>query len=153
MSDLNADLIRSIIQGETAIVETLLNQGADPNTTGGVTPVGASNTALMWTATEGHTEIVRHLLDRGATVTAKNAAGFTALIQVGAAIETANLGGWVPVMMAAARGDLDTIELLLKHGADVRPVNRWGATALSEARNSFRSTQAVELLLRAGAID
>jgi ankyrin repeat protein len=54
-------------------------------------------------------------------------------------------------MMAAAQGNLEVIALLLSHGADVAPQNRWGATALSEARKSFRARQAVELLVQAGA--
>jgi uncharacterized protein len=56
-------------------------------------------------------------------------------------------------MMAAARGDLEIITLLLENGADFRPQNRWGGTALSEARNSFRAGLATELLLQAGAIE
>ena len=86
-------------------------------------------------------------VDRGHTYTAK------ALLELGAEVNTANLGGWTPLMMAAAQGNLETIELLLQWGADFRPINRWGATALSEARKSFRSAQAADLLIRAGATE
>jgi uncharacterized protein len=116
MSDRNADLIRMIIRGDVAEVDRLLAEGADANTTGGVTPVGASNTALIW-----------------------------------AAVNTANLGGWTPLMMAAAQGNLEIMTLLLEHNADFRPVNRWGSTALSEAKRSLRSAQAADLLIQAGA--
>jgi uncharacterized protein len=56
-------------------------------------------------------------------------------------------------MMAAARGDIDAIALLLEHGADVNVKNRWGGTPLAEARKSFHPYQAVELLIRAGATE
>jgi uncharacterized protein len=237
LPSLNEQLIRAIIRGETATVESLLAQGADANTTGGVTPVGESNTALMWAATEGYLDIVNLLLKHKAEVGIKNAANYTALmyaaesnyrnvvsvllnqgdpslsihdrnhygenvlmtmarhgetdlvqrlvslgaevnaannigdtalylavdsehvytvkalIDLGAQTNTENLGGWTPLMMASARGDLETMAVLLENGADFRPQNRWGATALSEARKSFRSSQAMELLMRAGATE
>ncbi|MBW4497151.1 MAG: hypothetical protein KME26_29660 [Oscillatoria princeps RMCB-10] len=43
--------------------------------------------------------------------------------------------------------------LLLENGADVHVKNRWGGTPLNEAKKSFRPQQAVELLLRAGAVE
>jgi uncharacterized protein len=237
LPSLNEQLIRAIIRGETATVESLLAQGADANTTGGVTPVGESNTALMWAATEGYLDIVNLLLKHKAEVGVKNVANYTALmyaaesnyrnvvsvlldqgdqslsihdrnhygetvlmtmarhgetdlvqrlvslgaevnatnnigdtalylavdsghvytvkalIDLGGQTNTENLGGWTPLMMASARGDLETMAVLLENGADFRPQNRWGATALSEARKSFRSSQATELLMRAGATE
>jgi uncharacterized protein len=53
--------------------------------------------------------------------------------------------------MAAAKGDLETIAILLAGGASVSPCNHWGMTALSEARQCIRSTEAVDMLMRAGA--
>jgi uncharacterized protein len=234
---LDAQLIRAIIRGETATVESLLEQGADASTSGGGrTPVGESNTALMWAATEGYLDIVNLLLKHKADVNVKNAANYTALmyavesnyrnvvsvlldqvdrssvhdrnhygetvlmtmarngetdlvqqlvslgaevnatnkigdtalylavdsghtytakalIALGGVVNTENLGGWTPLMMASARGDLETMAILLENSADFRPKNRWGATALSEARKSFRSSQAAELLMRAGAVE
>jgi uncharacterized protein len=54
--------------------------------------------------------------------------------------------------MASAKGDLETMTILLAGGADVSPCNRWGMTALSEARQCVRANVAVEMLMRAGAI-
>ncbi len=62
MSALNQDLIRMIIRGDANAVKTLMEQEADANTTGGLTALGASNTALMWAATEGYLDIVHQLL-------------------------------------------------------------------------------------------
>jgi uncharacterized protein len=76
-----------------------------------------------------------------------------ALVELGANVSTINLGGWTPLMMAAAKGDLETLAILLNGGADVLPCNRWGMTALSEARQCVRATTAVEMLMRAGAIN
>ena len=55
--------------------------------------------------------------------------------------------------MAAAQGNLEIISLLLDRGADFRPINRWGTTALTEARKSFRAAQATQLLIQAGATE
>jgi ankyrin repeat protein len=267
-------LINAVIRGDASTVQSLLEQGVDANSTGGVTPVGESNTALMWAAGEGYLDIVQQLLEHGAEVnnqeprrkrtgyesrfapesqiqiaipkaspqsggeyipySIQNAANFTAimyaaergyaeiihalldrkadiqvrnryqetllmsvarfgltdivlrlidlgadpnavnkigdtalylavdngqfyvvkaLIDRGATVNTANLGGWTPLMMASARADLEIMELLLSQNADVTPRNRWGGSALSEAKQSFRSSQAVTLLRQAGAIE
>jgi ankyrin repeat protein len=235
---LNEQLIRAVVQGEAIAVHNLLAQGADASTTGGVTPVGASNTALMWAASEGYFDIFKLLLDRGADITTKNEAGYTALMfaaegdrrdivlalldlasfdpsclgdrnnyqetvlivmsrhgqtdivqrlvkmgveldatnklgdtalylaadrghiytvkalcESGAAVNTANRGGWTPLMMASALGHLEIMEILLQYKADYHPKNLWNGSALSEARKSFRANQAVEILMRAGAIE
>ena len=42
---------------------------------------------------------------------------------------------------------------LLSQGADFTPRNKWGATALDEAKKSFRSIAAMALLRAAGATE
>jgi uncharacterized protein len=101
MLSLNEDLIRAIVKGDTAAVESLLAQGADANTTGGVTTLGASNTALMWAATEGYLDIVELLLAHNADVNAKNLANYTAL------------------MFAAESDRRNIVSILLDRGADI----------------------------------
>ncbi len=123
-------------------------------------------TILMLMARQGHADIVERLVERGDDLHHTNKIGDTALylavnnghaptvaslINLGANVNTANIGGWTPLMMASARGDIDIIEMLLAQGADVTPENRWGGTALSEAKQSFRSNQAVAILRQAGA--
>lgn len=122
-------------------------------------------TILMLMARQGHADIVEQLVRSGGDLHHTNKIGDTALylavsnghaptvaslIRLGANVNTANIGGWTPLMMASARGDIDVMELLLAQRADAAPKNRWGGTALSEAQQSFRSTQAVALLRQAG---
>ncbi|ESA36348.1 ankyrin repeat protein [Leptolyngbya sp. Heron Island J] len=145
------------------IVLTLLDHGAQ-------TDASVCNryeeTILLLMARQGHADIVERLAQRGDNLHHTNKIGDTALylavnnghaptvaslIKLGANVNTANIGGWTPLMMASARGDIDIIEMLLAQGADVTPTNRWGGTALSEAQQSFRSSQAVAMLRQAGA--
>nr|ABP99025.1 putative ankryin repeat protein [Fremyella diplosiphon Fd33] len=154
------------------IVSLLLDSGADIGDAFWQDALRLRNsyeeTVLMTMARRGQTDIVQRLVKMGAELNATNKIGDTALylaadnghtytvkalIELGAEVNTANIGGWTPLMMAAARGDLETMTILLANGADFRPKNRWDATALSEARNSFRSAQAVDLLIKAGATE
>ncbi len=136
MPSLNEYLIRAIIKGDTAAVESLLAQGADANTTGGVTALGASNTALMWAATEGYFDIVELLLVHNADVNAKNPADYTALmfaaesdrrnivlllLDRGASICGRNPYGETVLMTMARRGQTDIVQRLVKMGAQVNP--------------------------------
>jgi ankyrin repeat protein len=72
-----------------------------------------------------------------------------------AAIDTAQLEardalGFTPLMLASEFGAVDTVKLLLQHGADVNAVNRDGSTPLLQA--SLRQCVDVALfLLKAGA--
>ena len=122
-------------------------------------------TILLLMARQGHADIVEQLCQRGENLHHTNKIGDTALylavsnghgptvaslIRLGAEVNTANIGGWTPLMMASSRGDIDIMEMLIRHGADTTPQNRWGGTALSEAQQSFRSSQAVAILRQAG---
>ncbi len=135
-------MIRACIAGDRTKVATLLSTGTEPNAR------WQSSTGLMWSAMENHA-------DTGLYLAADNGHAHTvaSLIRAGGSVNTSNIGGWTPLMMASARGDLDTITLLLEQGADVTPVNRWGQTALSEAKKSFRARDAIALLTKAGAAE
>ena len=66
VSDKNAKLLLAVKDGSVKDVQTLLAEGANPNTTDdhGVP-------ALMWAANNGHTEVVKFLLEKGADVNVK----------------------------------------------------------------------------------
>jgi ankyrin repeat protein len=114
--------------GNTAMVEFLLAQGADPNTT-----LRGGETVLMTAARTGKAGSVKALLSRGAIVEAKEKRGQTAL------------------MWAAADGHAAVVELLLKAGADFRAaLPDSGFTPLLFAARDGRA-EVVRVLLKAGA--
>ena len=98
ISDKNAKLIQASEKGNFADVQAMLTDGADINATevredNGVYVRGL--TALMMASANGHTEIVKLLLDKGADVNVKNTYGITALF------------------MASVHGHTEIVKLLL----------------------------------------
>lgn len=146
-------------EGQLAVVEFLLEQKADPNVTDrfGRTPledavvsksqdvitllrskgavlgdnVNLIHTLMCEAAAAGDAETVKNLLDAGAD---PNAANFD--------LRTA-------LHVAASEGRVETAEILIKHGAEVNPVDRFGNTPLLDAqRRQTRGTRAVVKILR-----
>ncbi len=124
-----APLMTCARSGVVAAVEPLLARGADVN--------GAERfhgqTALMWAAWEGHTDVVRTLLAHGAEVDARTTTGYTAMLlaareadadtaetrlAAGADGNAAAHDGTTALVVAVIRRHLDYAELLLEHGAD-----------------------------------
>jgi hypothetical protein len=111
----NNELIEAARRGDTAVVQALLDKGADVNarTTDGTT-------ALIAATRGGHGAVIKVLLDKGADVNAKRMDGVTAL------------------MVAAESGYTHIVRALLEKGADANakrtstpgpPVSgRWGVT-------------------------
>jgi uncharacterized protein len=122
-------LLLACSDASASIVERLLKAGARPNTalptgetplmtaarTGKVEAVNAllaagaivdaresrkGQTALMWALAERHLDVVRTLLAHGADVKARSAGGFN------------------PLLFGTREGDLETVRLLLRSGAD-----------------------------------
>ena len=88
------------------------------------------DTALLYAAHNGHTDIVKDLIAKRADVNVKNAWGNTALI-------------W-----AAQNGHTDIVEALIAEGANVNVKNESGYTALTKALER-KHTESVEALLGA----
>ena len=94
------------------------------------TLVGAQ--PLHFAATNGDVELVKLLLDRGATINA------------------ATQDGWTALHFACLRGDEGLVQLLLDRGAVVSMTTKSGLSALSIA-TSEGDPEIVELLLDRGA--
>ena len=99
--------------GDKNLVQILFAMGADVNLAtspdhGGIPP-------LVFAASNGRTEVVRLLLDAGASVDATDDWGCTAIFK------------------AATYNHLDCVRVLLRLGADPDKSNRWGAIPLQYA--------------------
>uniref|UniRef100_A0A0K6S7X0 Uncharacterized protein n=1 Tax=Chromera velia CCMP2878 TaxID=1169474 RepID=A0A0K6S7X0_9ALVE len=99
----------------TDIVRVLIDRSADLEAEGGRDPVwgeGLRFTPLIWATQEGHTAVVEELLKGGARWDGRNARNATA------------------VHMAAGKGSVEDLRLLVEFGADVNV--RGGKTFLRE---------------------
>jgi ankyrin repeat protein len=148
-------------RGDAAVVEALIEAGADIHAAGGF----GGRTPLEWAAEEGSPETIACLLKHGAGKNPKSLQGalFNAAVRgpvqaVKLLLESgakpngpAGFGGYTPLMGAAysENVDLETVKLLLAAGADVNARAPTGETALSLARR--RGNSAVLDVLAAAA--
>ena len=109
-------------------VDPLLTRAVDVN----ATEASHGQTALMWAAWEGHTQVVRGLIEHGADVHTRTTTGYSALL------------------LAAREGYTETTQALLEAGADVNAAAEDGTTALVIA-TIRRHTAYTEFLLDHGA--
>jgi len=91
----------------------------------------SGKTALMYAAQYSHLEILKFLLDRGATVTLCEP-------------------DWTPLQLATMSGSVEVVRLLLEAGAEVNSQNYYGESALMWAAASG-PPEIIELLLQQGA--
>ena len=160
--ELGATLVEAAAVGGLRDVTFLLARGADIDYEHEAEDE-ISQTALWYSASNGHAEVVAVLLDAGAD-------GW----QDGVVMEIAAMGGHTPVvallidrgadlhddnehalLIAAWHGGLETVRYLLDHGADIHAQND---LALQWARNGGQwihggNEAVIALLLERGAVD
>lgn len=159
----NNKLIDAAKSGSSADIEAALADGADIN----AKDVGNGITALIWASQNGHIDVVKVLLDKGADINIKNSNGVTSLIMAiqnssmdivkllldkGAEVNTVRPNDSVtPLIMALWKGNSDIIKLLLDKGADVNAkLPSIGITAIFMAtQNGY--VDVVKLLIEKGA--
>lgn len=107
IDELNKKLLDAALIGNDDIVLTLLEAGADPNTSmwNGITP-------LMFAADNGFLKIAKILVLNGADVNKKPENQISALVS------------------AAFNNNMDIVELLIRHEADINDTDSYGVSSL-----------------------
>jgi ankyrin repeat protein len=124
-----------------------------------------ANLLLFPAASAGCGDVVRHLLDRGIAVDARDRLGRTALalaakedreriaellIDRGAVIDARAISGATPLFLAAEADHLSVAKVLLARRADVKPTGAGGLTPLIAA--AFNGNmELIDLLMARGA--
>lgn len=110
-------LIMAAFGGHTAVVKYLFSEGADINSKD-----GDNQTALMYASKRSFNEIAAFLLKNGAAVNVRSKKkGITAL------------------MLAAVWDNVELVNMLLEHGADVKLTDAFGRTAEALAQKKGNS--------------
>jgi ankyrin repeat protein len=104
-------LVQFAAQGDTTVLDLLLQASMDVNASDPVRHVSALHNA----AAQGHLSISKSLIERGADVNATDWRGNT------------------PLINAAYFGHLDVVKVLLEKSANINAVSNEGITALSAA--------------------
>ena len=126
---LNNDFLKVATNGIINEVTRLLDERPDININ---YKDDYGRSSLMEASSNGHFDIVKLLLDRGATIDDKDNAGFNSL------------------MLASQRGQFDIVELVLDRGANINFTSNIRMTALMRA-SYVRHLATVKLLLDRGA--
>ena len=108
------DLINAAKHGDVIRVRELLDSGVNPN----IRQYFSDDSPLISASFDGHTEIVKFLLERGADPNIITNNGFTSLIH------------------ASVQGHTEIVRLLLENGADPNIRDRYGRTPLMIALNN-----------------
>jgi uncharacterized protein len=128
--------------GDANKVKALLENGAD----------GCDKFALLWSAEEGHNQVVAELIEAGADVNSRSAAGgpnalslaaqnghlqvVQMLVEAGADVDAKAMQGWTPLMKAAFFGHDEIVQSLIEAGAETRIRDANGQTAVDHARQA-----------------
>jgi ankyrin repeat protein len=164
-AQMNAEVIDAIELGDIARLKRLIQAGASVNakTRSGIT-------ALSLATIRGETGIAGYLIERGATLDARDKSGdqmspgngvihwaaiygrieiLEMLLERGFVPDTRDKNGTTLLMLAAENGHEGMVRLLLKRGANPHTHNLLGETPVSCARKSGKQS-VIELILQAG---
>jgi Ankyrin repeats (3 copies) len=134
-AEMNALLVGAARSGSLAVLQRLLDLGLKPSPEGSESPCQVA-------AALGHREMVQVLLPLepsrwdAAMLLARDSAILSELLAVGASIFAAAPGsGLTPMMTAAERDDLASLDLLLQAGADLHALDAGGKTVFDYSRS------------------
>ena len=159
----DAALIEAAKNGDLSGVKSALSRGTSSNTKD-----ENGTTVLTWASYNGHEDVVKLLLDKGAEVDAKHSTdGRTAmwfasqeghaevvklLLEKGAEVNTKRTTtGATSLLLASKNGHIEVVKLLLEKGAEVnvRTIDgKWTALKVAKLK---RHTEIMQLLKKAGA--
>jgi len=155
------EMVSAAMDGQTARVAALLQKGVDANAAN-----ANGQTALMWAAAFGRTDVLRLLLAHGAMVDARDkvhsrtamlyaaqngqAAAIELLLAKGAQANARDRDGSTALIYAARRGGIEPMTSLVRKQADVNAGDRNGQTPLMWAAQEGQA-RAVRWLLDNGA--
>ena len=156
----NPLLLEAVVAGQVEIVKMLLDRGADPKAKG-------NETIAVAAVRQGRMDMLKLLLQAGAYINrpegapnwddilvaaarSKNTDMIRYLISRGANPKASGLGDTTALQVAAARGDIETMNALIAAGADINHRELNGMTALMIACQKGQ-TEAAKLLVAYGA--
>jgi ankyrin repeat protein len=164
------DLIDAASRGDSSAVEALLARGDEVNARTKTKllfrrSANKGATALIIASSNGHVDVVRTLLNKGAGIDLGTDKGATALmvaaeqgnlevvralLDKGAAVNVQDKDGATALMTASSRGRIQVVQALLDKGAEVNLKTHQGATALIWA-SAAGDLEVVRTLLDKGA--
>ena len=140
--DINAELGNAAFFGHWKVCDFLINNGADVNAAIDKTNETPLHNALTKAGRPYYFYVVKLLVEKGAEVNVKTIPG----IETGAFMRDVRTKGETPLHRAAAYADEQTIDFLIKNGADKEAKDVNGDSPLSWASEHLRPGRILSLL-------